>query len=405
MSVVENMSGEQSFISKVIKGNTNIPMFKDIYFWLLLVCINIGGNPGFSYIIREQISLILITGILYYRYFQEKKSFEGLFRLLLPICIIIIIQGLSLPIFAINTSIHYAIKISMGILIVSLCGDNMPRYFSSIIFVYAVISLICFCLNFLGIIVPFLPVSDEITIDDGNVFRVYSLIYTQLYNPLDGGGLTLRNCGPFWEPGAYQGFLNLALWFELTMKQLRDGFFKFRVVVFLISIVTTVSTGGYIVMGIIIVHFLIRDCYIPKAYSVLVLPIFLVISIYCYESLDFLKAKIANDTIRTSFNFFDTPDSFTLLLGYGLSVESLSESSMQTVNSLYNLFNYFGVLGFLIFVFSFWRNKTPYPLAYFFIVSLILMNEPFLSNVPLFWGLAFVEYYHDEFENNLICEY
>lgn len=55
-----------------------------------------------------------------------------------------------------------------------------------------------------------------------------------------------RNFGMFWEPGAYQTFLNLALMFEI-----RRGDTKVKkICIFIITILTTYSTTGYLGLAI-----------------------------------------------------------------------------------------------------------------------------------------------------------
>lgn len=54
-----------------------------------------------------------------------------------------------------------------------------------------------------------------------------------------------RNFGPFWEPGAYQTFLNLALYFTIFLQK---PFNKKYFIVFIITIFTTLSTTGVIAL-------------------------------------------------------------------------------------------------------------------------------------------------------------
>lgn len=63
-----------------------------------------------------------------------------------------------------------------------------------------------------------------------------------------------RNAGPFWEPGAFQGFLVIAIFFLLNYKEA----FKHKsiiMIVLLITLLTTQSTIGYIVFLISLLGF------------------------------------------------------------------------------------------------------------------------------------------------------
>ena len=64
----------------------------------------------------------------------------------------------------------------------------------------------------------------------------------------------LRNCGFFWEPGAFQVFLNLALLIEISRKEPN----KRRIGLLLLSVVTTFSTTGYIALALIFMLYLVK---------------------------------------------------------------------------------------------------------------------------------------------------
>ena len=61
----------------------------------------------------------------------------------------------------------------------------------------------------------------------------------------------LRNCGPFWEPGQFAVFLNLALFFNIFI--LKDSkIWSIKNVLILSSIITTFSSGGYTALFLIL---------------------------------------------------------------------------------------------------------------------------------------------------------
>ena len=85
--------------------------------------------------------------------------------------------------------------------------------------------------------------------------------YSWFYTWGRGGNIIQRNCGPFWEAGAFQGFLILALLFllhnvkndELDIRELKAARNKF--VLFCITILTTKSTTGYILLMAVVAFF------------------------------------------------------------------------------------------------------------------------------------------------------
>lgn len=62
-----------------------------------------------------------------------------------------------------------------------------------------------------------------------------------------------RNSGPFWEPGGFQGFILMALLMVLFKREHKWA--KVKIVIYILTILTTGSTTGYILLGIIIVLF------------------------------------------------------------------------------------------------------------------------------------------------------
>ena len=77
---------------------------------------------------------------------------------------------------------------------------------------------------------------------------MHNLFFSVLYD----SSYFKSNYGLFWEPGAYQTFINLALFFELFVIQIIK---PKRALVFLFTIFTTFSTTGYLSALILIVVF------------------------------------------------------------------------------------------------------------------------------------------------------
>ena len=89
-----------------------------------------------------------------------------------------------------------------------------------------------------------------------NFFNVYNIsktakhanyiIFTKIVNE-NGFG---RNCGMFWEPGAYQTFICIALIFEISKPSPSVR----KIIVFIITILTTFSTTGYIALLFVYIY-------------------------------------------------------------------------------------------------------------------------------------------------------
>lgn len=381
-------------LKTIILGSSNEVSLRDPRLWLLLIVINCGANMGFNYYFEQQAVKILLFFVCLFLIYKH-KSYRPQMRQISFVAIlsfILFFQVIYLSAYSLSTSIHYMVMIAIAVMTVSITGKLFARYFASIMFVYAVISLVCYTLsNVAGVVIPYIPITES-NIDGGVIMRVYNLYYTQLGNPMGAGAYTIRNCGPFWEPGAFQGFLNLSLFFELTYPQVRDNYWKFRIIVLIVSVLTTLSTGGYVVLFFILGAFFLRDKHISSYRKMLLLLSAMVIFLQLYHTLDFLGSKIAADEERLKFSFTDFPNPMYMLFGYGYSPESFRYSSMVSSSSVFNLFRYMGIIGFLVYMVALCGNHTPFRFVYAIVVSLILMNEPFLSNAMIWWGIAFVTY-------------
>lgn len=382
-----------SSFSQIVFGTKDTVFYKDIRLWLLLVVINCGANLGFGYYFPEQnVKIILFIICLLILYSKRYGSLpRSHLRFILYLVCIIFLQILYVSSYSFTTSVHYILMISIGVMTVFICGNQFVRYFSGIIYIYAIISLVCYSLLKVGIQIPFIPIAST-RLDGDNIMRVYNLYYTQLGNPMENIKLGLRNCGPFWEPGAFQGFLNLSLFFELTTNQVRDKWWKLRIVTFVTAVFTTLSTGGYITLFAILIYFFSQDKNVNPFIKIIFTLGGLALFYYLYTTLDFMGQKIETDEGRVKFSFMDFPTPFHMIFGYGYDPESFKNSSMISASSIYNLLRYLGIVGFFIYMINLYRNKTQLGIVYFAICSLILMNEPFLSCAMIFWGLAFVKY-------------
>lgn len=378
--------------NKLVFFTERTSVLKDIRFWLLLVGLNTGANLGFNYHFPQMETLVVLFFALSIIFIRHKRGLTG--SMLGYICFflfIFLLQAIYLPIFSVNTSIHYILIIVVALQLVALCGKDFPSYFSGIIFVYAVISFFCFFYTLSGGSIPYYPIQ-ETNIDGSVIMRVYNLYYTQLGNPGEGLFYNARNCGPFWEPGAFQGFLNLSLWFELTLNRKRDFYWKIRVAVFIVAVLTTLSTGGYVVLFTILLFYFLQERKNGPSWRIFGITTLLIISIYAYTTLEFLGDKISNDKGRIAFSFTEFPNLLYAIAGYGYATESFRQSSMSSASSIFNLFRYMGILGFLGYMIPLFFNKTHLKVPFFIIISLILTNEPFLSNSLIWWAMPFVVY-------------
>lgn len=158
------------------------------------------------------------------------------------------------------------------------------------------------------------------------------------------GNTAIRSNGIFWEPGAFAIYLILALMFELFFSKRIS---KKRVFVFILSIIITFSTTGYICLSCLLILYilynkrekqskLIKATIILSACCVLALSL-LSNSTFLFDSVFskiFEKNSSAGSRFSSLFNglfiSFKNP-----LLGVGDSSNDIMKDYMETTNTWY----------------------------------------------------------------------
>ena len=127
-------------------------------------------------------------------------------------------------------------------------NDFIDKYVK-VVTALAAFSLLFWLLSRTGIVI------DDRIIEPGNG-EIYRMNLFYIYRDSVGvieSGLNKRNFGIFWEGGAYQAFLNLAILFMVKFKRnlfKLDKFYWFKLLVLATTVLTTFSTTGYVLLVI-----------------------------------------------------------------------------------------------------------------------------------------------------------
>jgi hypothetical protein len=175
----------------------------------------------------------------------------------------------------------------------------------------------------------------------------------------------IRNSGLFWEGGAYQYFLNLALILSLYVK--KNPIFSFPNWIIVISILSTFSTTGYLIMGIVLASIVMGKSSKRMFFVKTVIMIPLILSVF-FSPVIFNKLFDTDSREyqgSTQRRVLDTVIDYTIIrdypvLGIGLGNQEIWESySVQLLggtsssNGLTNYLAKIGLLGFLITLYPF----------------------------------------------------
>jgi len=308
--------------------------------------------------------------------------------------------------------VAFFIRIFYAYFTIKLIGARVGEVFIKIMTFFSTTSIIIY---FLLLVVPgfesFLvdtlaPPFYRITLQQD---YKHILIYTVNFR----GGLFLRNPGPFWEAGGFAVFLNLALMLNLIRK---GKLWNMQNSLFMVNILTTQSTGGYVTLIALLVTFVwVKQ---QKIIALAMVAILLLSVYYVSTVLPFLGEKInehiefvsgANTDFLPRTRFVSALEDYKTFLespfiGKGRFLHGTADNfNNKTLeyrnNGTSNYFAVFGLAGVLFFfgmmTYSFrlycQRSNFSTQFAYFLIVVMLVMGfSQQLFYKPFFMGFSFM---------------
>lgn len=202
--------------------------------------------------------VVLVSGSLYYStYFQNTWLLlvlaiacarhlyrPGLLSLkaVLFCALFIVVAGLNSSL-ALSSYMVMLVRVICALLIVSAVPlRTFSHIFLQTMTALAAVSMLYLPATLLGLQSP-LPMFSSLSLTPIQNFLLFSL------NPFHTANF--RNCGLFWEPGAFQFFINMAFLLAIAHKQLRWGHY----LILSTALLSTQSTTGYIVFALILLGY------------------------------------------------------------------------------------------------------------------------------------------------------
>lgn len=384
---------------------------------LMLLTIFVSGNPVFIFPGRTEAFLILtfllLTAVFFYRKESLDRSAVAFSALFLPI---LLYQAYAFNFFSPETIIGFFIRASIGYLAFKIIRKPMQVY-RDVMYFTSLISLFFFAasefVGFFGISLKALmaPLS-YITFLSPDVHIVF-------YN-FDGKGELHRNSSFFWEPGAYSGYLIIAIIFNAALHTVTPTKNHYRILAVLVtSLLSTKSTMGYLVAPLAILLNLSfasnrKTLLLQLLGLFLLVPILLLFVVPNISKLSFIGQKISdqiyeaqNEKNNWQVNRFGNMIfdweyiSQRPFLGWGLNDRTRYALNGGEVisgqgNGLTGIIVKLGFVGFFFYLCFIYRSFLAIfkgKLSHVFIaiscVILTLNGETFL-NFPIYWGLAFL---------------
>lgn len=184
------------------------------------------------------------------------KKYNHRFRKvsMVPLCLIVLfainlsIYGLKMDSLQVNTVLGHILNVFVAMIMVwTINARTFSRIYLNILLIFCIISIPCVILANIN------PELARSFCQPGYIYPDaygYSPYYTWGMN----GMIIPRNSGPFWEPGAFQGFINIGILFLLF--NVDEGTIKnklFYFIVFVFTLVTTKSATGYLTLLLIFI--------------------------------------------------------------------------------------------------------------------------------------------------------
>lgn len=274
-----------------------------LVFLLVVSCGFTSGDiiPGKNYI-------IILFGIIY----TLRHTGDVLSKIKTPIIMVgtlvavLLIHRVIFHIWDRSLSLCVLFSIA-GFFLLVMMKDKFRIAYMNIMAVIAAISLVCF---FSMRVIHFIPNIGLLN----SKLDMYLGIF--IWNVRNGEVILGRNCGPFWEPGAFSGYLLMVFvlyvneWNKLWKEH------KLKVIMLLLALVTTFSSQGYIAGFILIGIQLLLNTKRRNFFRVGIVAVILDIGVtLTYNTLPFLKEKVDDQLELTetwdSDNSLQTANRFT----------------------------------------------------------------------------------------------
>lgn len=250
------------------------PRISKLEYFMVFLMLVLSGFPA-SDIIPGKSYVLCFIGICILPHWWKLTGFR---KLLILICMSLTVGIYHYVNFAYleRTISSFPILFFAGFVTCRYLGYKFRYAYLNLMYILSVVGLLFHLINCLGIHIDILNIP------------AYKSIFIYNYNINHG----IRNCGPFWEPGAYAGYLNVvALLFFHDLRELWIHCKK-KCVVLALALLSTLSTQGYLVLFFILALYLLNSSTKNNKYVIVFLPIFVVSSFFMYLSVPFLHNKI-----------------------------------------------------------------------------------------------------------------
>lgn len=357
-------------------------------YFLTFILLSLSGNPFFVAQDSVNKSLIISISILFpiliFKIFKHEIFY--FYKYMSLYIILYVLQAIFVSVFDLSSTLFIVLKTWVGFLFLMILNRKFIFYYINLISIIAAISLLGYLYNtYIGLIpgIPLAQIANSL------------IIYTQLFGTWSGEFIQ-RNSGMFWEPGAFGGYLNLAIFFMIISKQFWTD--RLKTVVIVAALFTTYSTTGYVVFFFQVILFInINEKF--KTLRIPVLLLFLIAASYYFYQLDFLQQKLSAETSKdvTEEGRLNSYSRYADILLDNILIGISYTSKLNTGGNgfTWHLASV-GIIGTIYYYIMIFVNGVKSLgrrniLIFVFITILLLQGEGFLM-YPLFLAFPFIKF-------------
>lgn len=339
---------------------------------LFLLLMLIFKSTGASLLAISPITLVLLIVLCLHLFLRRRLSFDKLFInftfFYIGITFIYLLQFGTIDYMLTG---YFYLKFFYAYLTVKLVGRAFFNYYEKIVYYGALISLFMFLFQILF----YEQVLYFVSYLQNNISFFYydnDDHYSIFFFTIEARASQFRNTGFAWEPKGFANFLALAIFINLCRNKL--NFKNKKMYVFLLALITTFSTTGYIIVFVFFSLFLIYNSTIKL--KIFIAPFF-IFSLYFLFQLQFMYDKIEKE-VTTKGNYErilttdrDDRETFSLgrigsfivdfkdfvkkpIIGYGMQREERTQHpwvKLVRVNGISDILASFGITGLIFFLF------------------------------------------------------
>ena len=350
--------------------------------------------------------LAIAVAYVYLNRTCSKKNFS-----VFLICIAILLSNMALKeSYGISSKDFFIILLKLAILMIiqsNITHEKFTYIYERIMYFLAILSLACFIILNLGIGLP-------LTFIDNSTGTAFGYTFYHCMKEVS------RNCGIFWEPGAYQIYLNYAIIFATVLfsnGKLDMTKFGIHVIVYIVAIITTQSSTGYLCMAVVLCYalfvFLDRRSNVNKLWPVFMAILALLIGVYIELQTGIIAHKLIDRGGSFNVRYNDTFAGLQLVMndlwtGHGIfSTTSGAFFSTARIESISNglvsmLFSMGLILTVAYFTMIFWGmikyySRNVFTAVFLVLFVLLVFNSESVYKVPFFMAYLFTWQDEDKF--------